>query len=254
MTDESSWVRQTFVRPTAHRGLHDAAMAIVENSGPAFAAAMAAGYAAECDLRPDSDGEPFVFHDARLDRLIDRQGLLADLPTAEVRQLRYRASAQPILHFADLLALVAGRIPLLVEVKSDWGPVDPAFIARIADTARAQSGPLLFMSFDPAVLVALAAAAPGIPRGVISGRYGPPGWWADQLSPDRQVSLTRMEEAEAADPALVAWCVDHLPDPNVAQARAKGRPVLAWTVRTPAQQEVAARHADAPIFELPIRP
>src|SRR5690348_14108028 len=67
---------RAFLRPIAHRGLHNAAKGIVENTTAAFTAAIDKGYGIECDLRPASDGTPFVFHDAEFKRLIDAPGRL----------------------------------------------------------------------------------------------------------------------------------------------------------------------------------
>src|SRR5262245_64529685 len=103
--------RDVFLRPIAHRGLHDARRRRIENTAPAFAAAIARGYGIECDLRPAKDGTPFVFHDAGLARLVDGPGLLAHYTPAELQRFRYRDQDTALLTFADLLDLVAGRVP-----------------------------------------------------------------------------------------------------------------------------------------------
>lgn len=243
-----------FIRPVAHRGLHDAARGIVENSGGAFDAALAGGYAIECDLRPTADGTPVVFHDAKLDRLTTHNGRLDRLAMADVRALRLSGSAEPIPTYSELLDRIAGRVPQLVEIKSDWEPPSAAFIARIVDLTLAAAGPVALMSFDPAVLRAVRSRAPRIPLGIVSGRYELPGWWSDRLDENRRASLTALEETADIAPDFIAYCVDHLPHPAVTAARARGIPVFAWTVRTPEQKRRADSQADAPIFELPVRP
>src|SRR5262245_37108136 len=104
--------RAAFLRPIAHRGLHDTRRGIIENTAPAFSAAIAKGYGIECDLRPASDGTPFVFHDLELQRLVDAPGRTSDHAATELSVLTYRASRERIMPFADFLALVAGRVPL----------------------------------------------------------------------------------------------------------------------------------------------
>ncbi len=164
--------RAAFIRAIAHRGLHDATHGIVENTAPAFEAAMARGCGIECDLRPASGGWPIVFHDETLDRLVDGAGPVAALTPGDLARLRYRgAPATSLMSFADLLDLVGGRVPLLVELKSEWTPPDADFLGLVTSLASGYRGPLALMSFDPAVMAACAALAPKIPRGIVSGLY-----------------------------------------------------------------------------------
>src|SRR5688572_8774554 len=111
---------RAFLRPIAHRGLHHVAKGVIENTAAAFTAAIDRGYGIECDLQPASDGTPFVFHDAEFARLIDAPGRVDDYPPAAIAGLVYRGSSEHILPLAELLDVVAGRVPLLVEIKSDW--------------------------------------------------------------------------------------------------------------------------------------
>ncbi len=253
-TSASRLDRSAFIKPIAHRGLHDIARGVVENTGPAFAAALAAGHGIECDLRPAAGGLPLVFHDDTLDRLVDGTGAVDRLTGTDLKRLRYTASpATPIMTFAELLDMVAGRQPLLVEVKSEWQPLDHAFLRRIADLVRAYRGPLALMSFDPAVMIALRALAPEVPRGLVSGFYGrepDDDWWRDQLSAERAFALSHLLEAEPVGLDFVAYDVKALPTPVLRYVREVQRlPVFTWTVRSGDDVATAARWADAPIFE-----
>ena len=111
--------RKAFVRPIAHRGLHGASTGRLENTAPAFLAAIDKGYGIECDLQAAADGTPMVFHDPKLDRLVAASGPIAQYTPAKLARLRYKGQSERILTFAQLLALVDGRVPLLVEVKAD---------------------------------------------------------------------------------------------------------------------------------------
>jgi glycerophosphoryl diester phosphodiesterase len=144
--------RATFLRPIAHRGLHDAAKGIVENTPAAFAAAIAKGYGIECDLRPAGCSTPMVFHDLALDRLVEAEGPLAAQAAPALKKLRYRGSADAMLDFPELLELVGGRVPLLIEIKSEWAAPDARYLEAIASAATAYRGPVALMSFDPAVM------------------------------------------------------------------------------------------------------
>ena len=243
---------RTFLRPIAHRGLHDARRGIIENTAPAFAAAINHGYGIECDVRPAAGGVPVVFHDATLDRLIASSGPLARVEASGLRALRYRdAPEEIILPLAGLLELVDERVPLLVEVKSEWEPPDPTFMRAIANLAAGYAGPLALMSFDPAVMSGLREIAPGVPRGIVSGlyrNYG--GWWGERLRRERRERLSHLLESAPASPDFYAYQVKALPTPVTRFVReVLGQPLFAWTVRTDEERRAAARWADAPIFE-----
>ena len=239
-----------FVRPIAHRGLHDITLGRIENTAPAFEAAIAAGFGIECDLRPASDGTPFVFHDRMLDRLVEATGPIASYSPSKLSVLRYRNQNTPLLSFGDLLELVAGKVPLLVEIKSDWDAPDSQFLAAVADLSLGYRGPLALMSFDPAVMAAMRNLAPGLPRGIVSGSYEGPEWWSEAIDSERAFRLRHCLEAGPAQPSFIAYHVDDLPTPVTRFAREVMRlPVFAWTVRTEAQLRHAAAWADAPIFE-----
>lgn len=246
--------RATFLRPIAHRGLHDAAKGIVENTRPAFEAAIAKGYGIECDLRPGADGTPLVFHDLALARLTQGSGLVTELQPACAAKLPFKgAEITGILPFADLLALVAGRVPLFAEIKSEWETPDLGFLSEIARLAKLYKRPLALMSFDPAVVAAIGRLAPEVPRGIVSGSYfdaDGKGWWPDSpLTDARRRALASLLESGQAAPSFYAYEVGALPAPATQRARAQGLPVLTWTVRTEDQRRIAKQHADAPIFE-----
>ena len=242
-----------FLRPIAHRGLHDAAKGVIENTPAAFAGALARGYAIECDLESAFGGLPVVFHDDTLDRLTESVGPVERLSRDDLKHVRFKGSdTVGIPTFAEFLELCGPRVPLVVEIKSDWTPPNTAFIAEIARLASAHAGPIALMSFDPAVMAAIARQAPGIPRGIVSGRYrdadGTP-WWP-QLSARRMFRLRHLLDDGGVPPDFYAYEVGALPTLATRIARTvQRRPLLTWTVRTEADRRRAARHADAPIFE-----
>lgn len=242
--------RATFLRPIAHRGLHDAARGVVENAAPAFEAAIAGGFGIECDLRPAADGTPFVFHDLELSRLIDAPGLITEQPAAALSRLTYRGSSARLLGLSDLLDLVAGRVPLLVEIKSEWQLPDPVFLGAIARHLSVYRGPVAVMSFDPAVVAALKPLLPAVPRGIVAGLYEGGGWWDDVLTPERAFRLSHLIDSGPAAPQFFAYHVKSLPTPVTRFLReGLGMPLFTWTVRTAAERVTAATWADAPIFE-----
>lgn len=241
--------RAIFLVPIAHRGLFDPAGGRIENTRPAFQAAIDADLGIECDVRPAAGGVPIVFHDDTIDRLVDGTGPVSSLSETDLAQLRYRGQDEPIQTFSDLLNQVAGRVPLLVEIKSEWEPPDHQFLFRLCRMAAYYDGPIALMSFDPAVIAVARQYAPQVPRGIISGSYAGDGWWNDRIDADRAARLRDLVEGDI-EPDFYAYEVDALTGVAPRQAREeRGVPMFTWTVRSERDRELAEQFADAPIFE-----
>lgn len=233
-------------RPIAHRGLHEAARGVVENSLPAFEAAMAHGFAIECDVRAAADGV-VVFHDATLDRLTGTTGAVAERPVAALRRVGFRDDGgATIPTLAELLELVGGRVPLFVELKP--GPRPRRFEEEVAALARSYPGPLALMSFAPASIGRMKALAPGVARGLVSGAYDDPGDRCG-LSPLQRFARRHILHAFSVSPHFIAYDVRALPAPGPSFWHVLGVRLLTWTVRTEADRVTATRHADQMIFE-----
>lgn len=242
--------RSQFIRPIAHRGLHDRNAGVLENTGPAFVAAIEGGYGIECDLQPASDGTPMVFHDRALKRLIDSEGLIDDRTPAELAKLRYRGQDTPILTYAGFLELVGGRVPLVVEIKSDFDAPKAGFLEAIAALTMAYKGPVCLKSFDPAVMARCKALAPQIPRGIIATDYTVHNWWPNKIDAARAISLTYLLESREAEPSFFSYHVRALPTPVTRFTReGLGLPLFTWTVRNERERAIAAKWADAAVFE-----
>jgi glycerophosphoryl diester phosphodiesterase len=235
-------------RPVAHRGLHDAAAGIVENTPSAFAAAVAANYAIECDIQLSADGEAMVFHDQTLDRLTQGSGRLDALSAAELKRVAFRATADRMISLGELCDLVANRVALFVEIKSRFDG-DLRLATRAADVLTRYAGRVALMSFDPAPIAALRTLAPHLPRGIVAERrYDHPEW--SSLTARTKRALGYFQHALHSRPEFVAYSVKDLPSTIPRLARNLLRlPVLTWTVRTDVDRERAARYADQMIFE-----
>lgn len=235
-------------RPIAHRGLHDASRGVIENSTSAVKAAMGKGYAIEVDLQCAAGHMPVVFHDATLDRLTDDTGPIATRDVESLRTVSLKGSTDRILSFPDLLELVGGYVPLVLEVKGTWAG-DRTFEANIAKALSSYSGPVAVMSFDPHAVAAFRHLAPTLPRGLIACRFNEPDDWPD-LSPMQRFAMRHLLTSAFARPHFIAYDVNALPAlaPLIAKA-VFGLPLLTWTVRTEADRERALRYADAMIFE-----
>jgi glycerophosphoryl diester phosphodiesterase len=235
-------------RPVAHRGLHDRTRGIIENMPAAAAAAIAGNFAIECDIQLSADGEAMVHHDDALGRLTEGSGPLRNKTSAELKQVGFKDTPERMMSLGDLCALVAGRVPLLIEVKSrfDGGR---RLVARMAEVLASYDGPAAGMSFDPDQVMALRDLMPSRPRGVVAERsYDESDW--PEATPAQRRGMLHLRHAFRTQPHFVAYSVDDLPAAAPWIARnIFGCPLLTWTVRTPEQRAKAARQADQMIFE-----
>ena len=235
-------------RPIAHRGLHDRAAGVWENTLSAADAAIAAGYAIECDVQDTADGEAVVFHDFTLDRLTPARGPVRARPAVELEALTVGGTEDRIPALSAFLDRVVGRVPLVIEIKSRFDG-DLTLTRRTAALVSAYPGPVVLESFDPAVVAAVRRLAPDIPRGVVAETsYDHPEW--DGLAAPEKHALANLLHFDETRPDFLSWRVADLPcaAPFLAR-RLGGVPVIAWTVRTEADRRRAAEHADQMVFE-----
>lgn len=235
-------------RPVAHRGLHDSGHGVIENTPSAFAAAIAGNYGIECDLRLSADGEAVVFHDRTLERLTEASGSVVSKTAAELGRMVFKGTQDRMLTLAQLCDLVGGRVPLILEMKSEFDGKQQ-LPPRVADVLRSYSGPVAVMSFDPDQIAAMTSLAPGLPRGIVAERHYSHPEWA-RLRPGQRRTLAHLLHAGKTRPHFIAYAVNDLPATAPLVARwLFGLPLLTWTVRTDAQRACAARWADQMIFE-----
>jgi glycerophosphoryl diester phosphodiesterase len=235
-------------RSVAHRGLHDASAGVIENTPSAFAAAVAANYAIECDLQISADGEAMVHHDDALGRLTDGDGRLDEMTSAELRRVAFKATTDRMISVGDLCELVGGRVTLVIELKSGRAG-DQRLAARAAAVLTAYAGPAAVMSFDPAQITAVRQSAPLLTRGIVAeGGLG--HFDRSHIFERAQHAFVYGRDALRARPQFIAYSVKDLPAALPLAARhVFGMPVLTWTVRREDDRQRAARWADQMIFE-----
>ncbi len=211
-------------------------------------AAIAGNFAIECDIQLSADGEAMVHHDDALGRLTEGSGRLVDKTAAELKAVAFKDTPERMMTLSDLCALVAGRVPLVIEVKSHFDG-DRKLVARMAQVLDSYAGPAVGMSFDPDQVLALREAMPKRPRGIVAQRTYDDDDWA-KLTAEQRAGMLDLRHAFRTQPHFVAFWIEQLPAPAPWIARhVFGCPLLAWTVRTPEQRARAARHADQMIFE-----
>jgi glycerophosphoryl diester phosphodiesterase len=214
----------------------------------AVQAAIAGNFAIEVDIQLSSDGEAMVHHDHALGRLTDATGPVVAKTAAELKAITFKDTPERMMSLSDLCAIVAGRVPLVIEVKSHFDG-DRKLVKRMAEVLSAYKGPAVGMSFDPDQVNALRELLPSRPRGIVAEHdYTAEDW--PEASAEQRRGMTHLRHFFVTQPDFVAYWVDELPSAAPWLARNLFRcPLLTWTVRTPEQRARAARHADQMIFE-----
>jgi glycerophosphoryl diester phosphodiesterase len=235
-------------RPVAHRGLHDRARGVVENMPAAVQAAIAGNFSIEVDIQRSADGEAMVHHDDELGRLTDGVAALRDMTSSQLKAVTFKDTPERMMSLGDLCDLVAGRAPLVIEVKSQFDG-DRKLVARMAEVLSGYRGPAVGMSFDPDQVLAIRELMPLLPRGVTAETtYKQTDW--PQASPAQRRGMQHLRHAFQTRPHFIAFRVDDLPAAAPWMAhKLFGCALLTWTVRTSEQRERAARYADQMIFE-----
>lgn len=225
-----AWLREWTY---AHRGLHGEGR--VENSPSAFRAAIAAGLGIECDVQQTADGEAVVFHDWDLDRLTAERGPVRSRTAEQVARIPL-LGGDPIWTLPQLLDEVAGRAPLLIEIKSRRDVPFERLCYAVARSLDPYEGHAAVMSFDPRVVRWFARNLPEVaPRGLVMT--------------DTDSALWRRWALWTARAQFLAYDVRCLPSRLATAQRARGVPVLTWTVSDEARLARARIYADAPIAE-----
>ncbi|MEM6596240.1 MAG: glycerophosphodiester phosphodiesterase family protein [Pseudomonadota bacterium] len=236
-------------RPIAHRGLHNREKGIVENSRDAFKAAIDHGYGIECDLQLSHDGEAMVFHDYDMARLTGQPGPIQMRGSDDLAAVQLTDSQNRIEPLHALLDLVAGRVPLLIELKDQDGAMGPnigQLEERVGLILSSYKGPAALMSFNPHSTRRLTQLCPDRPCGIVTSAYDPDDW---NLSPKTCDHLREIPDFDESGACFISHEASDLARPLVAEIKAQGAPVLCWTIRSQSEADAALNYADNITFE-----
>ena len=223
-------------RPIAHRGLHDGNVQCMENSLPAFEAAVERDFAIELDVQLSADGVAMVFHDESLDRLTGESGPVAERTAQELRAITLTGTDAWIPTLAETLAFVGGRVPVVIEMK-DNGDRNRQLALAVAGDLVGYAGPVVVMSFKKHLLACFGQSGSPVPFGLTAEGIGAP-------------ALAEHEEALTLGISFVSYHVKAIPNAFITRVREDfGLPVITWTVRTPEDVEATRLHADQMTFE-----
>jgi glycerophosphoryl diester phosphodiesterase len=227
----------------AHRGLYAADQSIPENSLAAFSRAVREGFGIELDVELSSDDVLMVFHDNVLGRMTGSAVALWDCTFDELQRLRLAGSGEKIPTFLEVLKLVNGRVPLIVEIKTT-GKLEK-ICAATYDLLRLYDGFYCIESFNPLIVAWFRRHAPEVLRGQLSMSYRN----EKSVTGFKRFALENMLLNFLARPQFVAYRYEDRGRPAFRLCRMLGALTVAWTIRSEGARARAKRAFDAVIFE-----
>jgi len=237
-------------RPLAHRAFHDVAAGRPENSIEAIRAAVDKGYGIEIDLQLSKDGQAMVFHDYDLARLTGQPGPIQQRTAAELQAIPLIGGSSTIPTLADVLNEVAGKVPLLIEIKDQDGTLGPAVGRLELATAQALAkykGDVAVMSFNPNSVRVFGGHAPGTPVGLTTCDFNAKDW--SLIPKARRERLAKIPDIASSRALFISHDARDLTSDRVTQLKSRGMPILCWTIRSPEAEANARQIADNVTFE-----
>lgn len=240
--------RLTEITAFAHRGLHNIDAAIVENSPKAITMAMDAGLGIEIDVQMSRDLVPMVFHDETLARLTDRDERLNFLSADEISGVSYSVGGDKIISLADCLSMIAGKVPLLIEVKSHW--TGTAEMERsILDICSQFSGPLGIMSFDPSVIQRFRSLDCKWPLGMVTSQL-PAKRWSGLSEEERALGKVQFDSARQRKVDFLAHDIADIENEYMrGLVKELDIPLFSWTITSGSEMDYARKNGAIPIAE-----
>lgn len=236
---DMSWLVE---RPMAHRGLHSGDSTCPENSLKAFEASVDGGFSIELDVRILADGNVVVIHDANTHRTTGIDNPVSALDASQIKRMLLQDSDEHIPLMHEVLELVRGRVPLLVEIKNQGavGELESALYEMLS----AYKWEYAVQSFNPDSLKWFKENAPSVKRGQLSTKTK-----RADLSFYRRFLLGNLLLNRVSCPDFIGYDVRYLPNHAVTRQRRKGLPVLGWVVRSQEEYARVSKWCDNIIFE-----
>jgi len=236
-------------RPLAHRALHDVTDGRPENSRAAIRAAMDHGYGIEIDVQLSADHQAMVFHDYALDRLAEGTGPIRAVPAGTLDNITLRGGSEGVPTLDEVVSIVAGRVPLLIEIKDQDGAMGPDIGPLERATAAAldgYAGPVALMSFNPHSVARMAELCPDTPRGLVTSAYNAGDWPLNATTRDH---LRAIPDYDRVGASFISHEAADLDRHRVSELKTEGARILCWTIRSPEEEAEARKIAQNITFE-----
>ena len=234
------WLKTSYI---AHRGFHSLDKSIPENSLLAFKKAIDYGYSIELDIHILSDGNLVVFHDDNLDRVCKSDIKLSETTYDEIKKIKLLNTNETIPLLTDVLKLVSGKVPLLIEFKTrgDVNRLCEAFMVVI----RGYEGEFAIQSFNPKVINWFKKNYPDIVRGQLAEYFIDD----ETLSKPTKFILKRMLLNWMTKPDFINYGLKDLPNKYVKREYNKGLVVIAYTARNQLEFDMVKKYYHNSVFE-----
>ncbi len=203
--------------PIAHRGLWT--NGIVENSLSAYKNAVEKDYPIEIDLYSSLDGVLFSFHDATLSRMTGADGFIYQKTAKELKELTLQNSDEKIPTFDEVLSLVNGKVPLLIELKDQ---PDKTYVDKVIERLKNYKGEFAIQSFNPLYIKRVKELAPEFIRGILSTKT-----YSKQLPFIKRQVVKNMLLNFLIKPDFISYSFEDLPLPK---RKVKNLPLISWTI------------------------
>lgn len=221
----------------AHRGLWDKDHP--ENSLGAFKDAIENGYGIELDVNPIEDGTPVVFHDSKLSRMTGKDGYIQNLSHEEFNDIKLVGSEEKIPTLEEVLKLVHGKVPLLIEIKSQDKVGD--LERKVLELLRNYKGEFAIQSFNPYTLNWFYKHAPKIWRGQLASYFK-----GTKLGLFKKAVLRRLGMKKITHHDFVNYDISNLPNRFTKKLDV---PLLTWTINNQEEYLKAIQYADNVVFQ-----
>ena len=230
----------------AHRGLHNIKNGVPENSMLAFRRAVEAGYGIELDVHLSRDGKLIVEHDDTLDRTCGVPLTIEESDSADLAALTLEGTNERLPRLEEVLALVDGKVPLLIEAKVVKGN-EKALCAAIYAQMQGYRGDYCVESFDPRAMLWFRRNAKEVVRGQLAGYIRKSG---TPLHPAVDFALHHLLVNAISRPDFIAYNYKDTRNLSLRLCRILYRaPTFLWTIRSAEAEQCAKRLNAAPIFE-----
>lgn len=228
-------------RIIAHRGYHDKTIGIPENSMTAFKRAVENDYIIELDVHILKDGEIVVFHDDDLNRMTGEKGKLKHFSYDEIKDIKLSNSEECIPRFIDVLKLVDGRVPIIIELKYDV--TNHSLEEKLMEILKDYKGKYAIKSFNPNIVLYFKKNYPEVIRGQLASDFK-----TSKMTFIRKYILKNMLFNVVTKPDFISYDVRALPNKKVEKIR-NTLPILVWTIKTKEELEKAKKYGDNFICE-----
>ena len=229
--------------PIAHRGLHNDS--IPENSMGAFRAAMESGYAIETDVHFTKDKQLVLFHDDTLLRMTGDTRNIADCTFQELSDLRLAGTHEHIPRLCELLDLIGGKVPILLEIKNEPSANAKEFLSAIAHAFEGYTGEYAVQSFQPMYVRGYKKLCPNISCGLLTDTHPSLRDFSPPFAHLKRYAVSHMSLNFYIKPDFLSF---NFHEPSKKMQRFRGAK-FGWTVRSEADERIAKKYVDNIIFE-----